>query len=179
MAGVITERLANVGLNVDQATRLFTVVDLSTVWVIVNLYEKDFARVRVGSAATVTTNAYPDLQLRGRVSYIDPQINPETRTARVRVEVPNPRDELRLGMYAEALLGGDADQPAPMVPRSAVQNVGDRTVVYLVNPKEAGTFIEREVRLGAAAGDQRGGTERSATRGCDRHGRQLLRARRA
>ena len=153
MAGVITERLANVGLNVDQATRLFTVVDLSTVWVVVNLYEKDFARVRVGSAATVTTNAYPDLRLRGRVSYIDPQINPETRTARVRVEVPNPRDELRLGMYAEALLGGDAGETAPMVPRSAVQNVGDRTVVYLVNPKEAGTFIEREVRLGAAAGD--------------------------
>ena len=89
IAGVVTERLANVGLNVDQATKLFTVVDLSSVWVVANLYEKDFARVRVGSPATVTTNAYPDLVLQGRVSYIDPQVSPETRTAKVRIEVPN------------------------------------------------------------------------------------------
>jgi len=57
-AGVVTERLANVGLNVDQATKLFTIVDLSTVWVVADLYEKDFARVHVGSAATITTQAY-------------------------------------------------------------------------------------------------------------------------
>ena len=153
IAGVVTERLANVGLNVDQATKLFTVVDLSSVWVVANLYEKDFARVRVGSPATVTTNAYPDLVLQGRVSYIDPQVSPETRTAKVRIEVPNARNELRLGMYAEALLGDGGGASTPMIPRSAVQNVGDRTVVYLVNPKEPGTFVEREVRLGAATGD--------------------------
>jgi RND family efflux transporter MFP subunit len=154
IAGVITERLANVGLNVDQATKLFTVVDLSSVWVVANLYEKDFARVRVGSPATVTTTAYPDVVLQGRVSYIDPQVSPETRTAKVRIEVPNPRNDLRLGMYAEALLGDNAGVSTPMIPRGAVQNVGDRTVVYLVNPKEPGTFVEREVRLGTATGDR-------------------------
>ena len=154
IAGVVTERLANVGLNVDQATKLFTVVDLSSVWVVANLYEKDFARVRVGSPATVTTNAYPDLVLQGRVSYIDPQVSPETRTAKVRIEVPNPRNDLRLGMYAEALLGDSGGVSTPMIPRGAVQNVGDRTVVYLVNPKEPGTFVEREVRLGTATGDR-------------------------
>jgi RND family efflux transporter MFP subunit len=154
VSGVVTERLANVGLNVDQASKLFTVVDLSSVWVVVNLYEKDFARVRVGSAAAVTTTAYPDLRLPGRVSYIDPQVSPETRTARVRIEVPNARDELRLGMYAEALIGGEDGVSGPMVPRSAVQNVGDRTVVYLVDPNQPGRFIEREVRLGAPAGDR-------------------------
>ena len=152
--GVVTERLANVGLNVDQATKLFTVVDLSSVWVVANLYEKDFAHVRVGSPATVTTNAYPDLVLQGRVSYIDPQVSPETRTAKVRIEVPNARNELRLGMYAEALVGDGGGASTPMIPRGAVQNVGDRTVVYLVNPKEPGTFVEREVRLGAATGDR-------------------------
>ena len=73
--GVVTERLANVGLNVDPASKLFTVVDLTTVWVVAELYEKDFSRVRVGSPATVTTNAYPDLALQGRVSYIDPQVS--------------------------------------------------------------------------------------------------------
>ena len=153
IAGVVTERLANVGLNVDPATKLFTVVDLSTVWVVVELYEKDFARVPVGSPATITTRAYPDLVLQGRVGYIDPQVSADTRTAKLRIEVPNGRNELRLGMYAEALLGGATVASTPMIPRSAVQNVGDRTVVYLVNPKEPGKFVEREVHLGTAVGD--------------------------
>ena len=154
IAGVVTERLANIGLNVDQASKLFTVVDLSSVWVVANLYEKDFAHVRVGSPATVTTNAYPDLVLQGRVSYIGPQVSPETRTAQVRIEVPNPRSDLRLGMYAEALLGDSGGVSTPMIPRGAVQNVGDRTVVYLVSPKAPGTFVEREVRLGTVTGDR-------------------------
>ena len=154
IAGVVTERLANVGLNVDQATKLFTVVDLSTVWVVADVYEKDFALVRVGSPATITTNAYPDLVLQGRVSYIDPQVSAETRTAKVRIEVPNPRNKLRLGMYAEAQFGGEGGGTIPTIPRSAVQNVGDRTMVYLVNPKEPGSFIEREVRLGMVDGER-------------------------
>ena len=66
--GVVTERGANVGLNVDTATKLFTVVDLSTVWVVANVYEKDFSRVRVGSEVAITTSARPELTLRGRVS---------------------------------------------------------------------------------------------------------------
>jgi RND family efflux transporter MFP subunit len=154
MSGVVTERLANVGLNVDQATKLFTIIDLSTVWIVADLFEKDFVRVHVGSAATVTTQAYPDLVLQGRVSYIDPHVSSETRTAKVRIEVANARNELRLGMYVEALFGGAGGASTLTVPRSAVQNVGDRTVVYLVNPREPGTFVEREVRLGAANGDQ-------------------------
>jgi hypothetical protein len=92
--------------------------------------------------------------LQGRVSYIDPQVSPETRTAKVRVEVRNARNELRLGMYAEALLGEEGGVPTPMIPRSAVQNVGDRSLVYLVNPKAPGSFVEREVRLGTATGNQ-------------------------
>ena len=152
--GVITERAVNVGLNVDQATPLFTVVDLSTVWIIADVYEQDFSRVRVGNNATVTTSAYPDLSLRGRISYIDPQVKPETRTAKVRVEVPNPRGDLRLGMYADVVVTGAPGASVPVVPRSAVQNVGDRTVVYLANPNEPGKFTEREVRIGDASGEQ-------------------------
>ena len=154
IGGVITERAANVGLNVDQATPLFTVVDLSTVWIIGDVYEKDFSRVRIGNDATVTTAAYPGFSLRGRISYIDPHVNPETRTAKVRVEVPNPRGELRLGMYADVVVGGSPGVSVPVVPRSAVQNVGDRTVIYLAKPKELGKFTEREVRLGEASGEQ-------------------------
>jgi RND family efflux transporter MFP subunit len=151
--GVVTERTANVGLNVDPATALFTVVDLSTVWITADVYEKDFSRVRVGREATITTAAFPSLSLRGRISYIDPQVNPETRTAKIRVEVPNPRGELRLGMYTDVLVSGAPGASVPVVPRSAVQNVGDRTVVYLATPKEPGKFIEREVRLGQPSGE--------------------------
>ena len=152
--GVVTERTANVGLNVDPATRLFTVIDLSTVWVVADVYEKDFSRVGVGNEAVVTTPAYPDLAHRGRISYIDPQVNPETRTAKLRVEVPNPRGGLRLGMYTEVVVTDGAGSPVPMIPRRAVQNVGDRTVVYLANAKEPGRFVEREVLLGTASGEQ-------------------------
>jgi membrane fusion protein, heavy metal efflux system len=151
--GVVTERGANVGLNVDTATKLFAVVDLSTVWIVADVYEKDFSRVRVGTEATITTSAYSDLTLRGRVSYIDPQVSAETRTAKMRVEVPNPRGELRLGMYADVMVTGAPGASMPRVPRSAVQNVGDRTVIYLANSKEPGKFIEREVQLGAVSGD--------------------------
>jgi membrane fusion protein, heavy metal efflux system len=152
--GVVTERGANVGLNADQATRLFTVLDLSTVWVVANLYEKDFPRVRVGTEAAITTSARPDLTLRGRVSYIDPQVSADTRTAKVRIEVPNPSGELRLGMYADVVVIGASGASAPRISRSAVQNVGDRTVVYLANPKDPGKFVEREVRLGQTSGEQ-------------------------
>jgi hypothetical protein len=154
MDGFVTERGANVGLNVDTATKLFTVVDLSTVWVVGALYEKDFAHVRVGSAATVTTSAYPGLKVAGRVSYIDPQVSQDTRTARVRVEVPNPRQELRLGMYADVEIETPAARQAVMIPRSAVQTVGDRQVVYVASPNEPGSFAEREVRLAESSGDQ-------------------------
>ena len=92
--------------------------------------------------------------LRGRVSYIDPQVSADTRTAKVRIEVPNTGGELRLGMYADVVVAGASGTSAPRVPRSAVQNVGDRTVVYLANPKEPGKFVEREVRLGQTSGEQ-------------------------
>lgn len=152
--GVITERGANVGLNADQATTLFTVVDLSTVWVVADLYERDLSRVRVGTEATITTSAQPDRTLRGRVSYIDPQISAGTRTARVRFEVPNPGAELRLGMYADVVVASASGASTPSLPRSAVQHVGDRTVVYLTSSTDPETFVEREVRLGEASGEQ-------------------------
>ena len=152
--GIVTERMANLGLNVDPSTKLFTVVDLSTIWVVGDLYEKDFGRVRIGSPATITTTAYPEQALDGRVSYIDPQVTPETRTARVRVEVENPRAELRLGMYADVQIRANGAARVPVISRNAVQNVSDRHVVYLVNPKERGRFVEHEIRLGESSGEQ-------------------------
>lgn len=153
IAGVITERIANLGLNVDASTKLFTVVDLSTVWVVADVFEKDFSHVRVGADTRITTSAYPEKVLRGRIAYIDPQVDPDTRTAKVRVEVDNPRAELRLGMYADVSVVSAATNARPMIPRTAVQNVGDRAVVYVADAVKPGTFLEREVRLGAASGE--------------------------
>lgn len=152
LAGVVIERSANVGLNVDPSTALFKVVDLSTVWVVADLYERDFATVSVGSVVTVTTAAYPGIALPGRVSYIDPQVNPDTRTAKLRIEVANRGQQLRLGMYADVSVNGASSSDVLVVPRTAVQTVGDRQVVYLADPKQPGTFVEREVRLGNVFG---------------------------
>ena len=146
--GVITTRTANAGANVEPAAALFTVVDLSTVWVVGSLYERDFLKVRVGSAATVTTRAYPSLALSGRVGYIDPQVSPESRTARVRVEVPNRGQQLRFGMYAEMTFGAAGTTPQVTAPASAVQTVAGRSVVYVRDPRREGRFVEREVQVG-------------------------------
>jgi RND family efflux transporter MFP subunit len=155
IAGVVTARDVNPGTSVDAATPLVTVVDLSTVWVVGDLYERDFAQVSVGSRAVVTTTAFPDVSMTGTVAYIDPQVRDETRTARIRVEVPNPGQRLRLGMYADVQVDTPRGGPQSiLVPRSAVQNLADRTVVYLVDPAQQGRFIEREVRLGQPSGDQ-------------------------
>jgi RND family efflux transporter MFP subunit len=154
LTGVVTERPANAGLNVDASTPLMTIVDLSSVWVVADLYERDFSRVRVGTPATITTPAYPGLALAGRVSYVDPQLSVETRTAKARIEVANPRQDLRLGMLAEASFAGAAGSTASVqVPRSAVQQVADRSVVYVVNPGNDREFLERSVRLGEITGD--------------------------
>jgi membrane fusion protein, heavy metal efflux system len=155
IAGVVTARTANPGTSVDPATPLITIVDLSTVWVVGDLYERDFSRVSIGTPATVTTTAFPDQKIVGKVAYIDPQVRPETRTARMRVEVQNPGERLRLGMYAEVKVQAPGSSMASiLVPRSAVQNVADRTVLYLADPLQPGRFIEREVQLGEASGDQ-------------------------
>ena len=151
--GVVTERMANVGLNVDPSTRLFSIVDLSNVWIVADVFERDLHLVRDGARASVTTNAYPDLALDGRVSYIDPQINTATRTAKARIEVANPRGELRLGMYADVAIESASAPRIPSVPQGAIQNVGARQVVYLPVPNEPEKFIEREVRLGRSVGE--------------------------
>ena len=149
--GAVIARSVNPGQIVAAGQELFAVTDLSTVWVIGDLYEKDFAAVRVGTAATVKAPNAGSSAIRGRVAYIDPRVDPATRTAKVRVEVPN-RGELRLGMFVEVAFEGAGSATRLVVPRAAVQALGPRNVVYVATEDE-GRFQERTVRLGAAAGD--------------------------
>jgi RND family efflux transporter MFP subunit len=152
ITGVITSRSANLGQVVAMGQELLSVTDLSEVWVVGDLYEQDFKTVTVGSEATITTPAYPGLMLRGRVSYIDPRVDPQARTAKARIEVPNADGRLRLGMYVTVSFttpGGSA----VVVPRSAVQTIGDRQFVFVPAGGEEGKFIQRQVRLGSPIGD--------------------------
>lgn len=150
--GVIISRSVNPGQVISAGQELFVVTDLSTVWVIGDLYEKDFATVRIGIPATVTVAALGGRPVRGRVAYIDPRVDVATRTAKVRVEVPNPTGALRFGMFVQVAFETGSGQRRTLVPRTAVQTVGGRSVVY-VRGDEEGRFIERIVKLGAIVGD--------------------------
>jgi membrane fusion protein, heavy metal efflux system len=153
MGGVITNRSANPGQVVGMGEELFVVTDLSDVWAVGDLYERDFQHVRLGSEATLTTLAYPDLTIQGPVTYIDPRVDPQTRTAKVRVEVRNPEGHLRLGMYVTLTFSTPAGARVVAVPRAAVQTIGGRQVVFVAAPDEEGKFIQRSVELGPLAGE--------------------------
>jgi membrane fusion protein, heavy metal efflux system len=152
IAGVITKRNANPGLNIDPSAPLFTVTDLSDVWVVADLYERDFATVGLGSPVTITTAAYPGLELRGRVNYIDPQVQAETRTAKLRAEVANGAGRLRLGMFVDVSIAGRSARAVIMVPKTAVQTMGTQSVVF-VSPG-AGRFAPRIVTPGDTVGNE-------------------------
>ena len=153
MDGVITERAANPGQVVAMGEALFVVTDLSEVWAVGNLYEQDFPHVRVGSEATLTTLAYPGLTLRGRVTYIDPRVDPQTRTAKVRAEVANPEGRLRLGMYVTLTFSTASGERVVAVPRAAVQTMAGHQVVFVAAPDEEGRFLQRTVELGPLVGE--------------------------
>ena len=152
--GVITSRTVNAGANIDASTNLFTVVDLSSVWVIANVYERDLAPVRVGTAAAVTSASAGARRWSGRVSYVDPQLALDTRTARVRIDVANPGRALRLGMYVDVSLSVATGTTALRVPVTAVQTIGSQQVVYVADGRQAGRSFERPVVLGTSSGQQ-------------------------
>jgi cobalt-zinc-cadmium efflux system membrane fusion protein len=152
IAGAITSRSTNLGQVVAMGQELLTVTDLSEVWVVGDLYEQDFKTVTVGSEAAITTPAYPGLTLRGRVSYIDPRVDPQARTAKARIEVPNSDGRLRLGMYVSVSFTTPGASTV-VVPRSSVQAIGDRQVVFVPAGNEDGKFIQRQVRVGSPIGD--------------------------
>jgi RND family efflux transporter MFP subunit len=156
VSGTITARAVNPGEVVEANKELLRVTNLSDVWVVAQVFEPDLARIRAGSGASVTTEAFPDRIFRGAVTYIDPSLDEATRTARVRVELENPDRLLKIGMYvrvAFGALGGQAERTAPSVPAAAVQTIGNRQVVF-VAATEPNVFELRPVRLGAELNGQ-------------------------
>lgn len=149
VSGTVTKRDVNQGEVVEANKELMRVTNLASVWVIAQVYEKDLALVRTGSGASVTTDSYPGRLFRGHVTYIDPNINPETRTAQARVELENPGQILKIGMYVNVAFGsmGVAERTMPVIPTAAVQNMSDKKVVFMATDKP-NVFTVRPVRLG-------------------------------
>jgi len=148
-SGTVTSRTVNPGEMIEANKELMRVTDLSTVWVVGQVYEKDLATVRVGSAANITSDAYPGKVFRGHVSYVDPKIDPATRTAQVRIELNNPGQIFKIGMYVNVAFGalGIAEKTTPVVPKSAVQNIANQQFVFLATDKP-NEFIMRAIRTG-------------------------------
>ena len=152
VTGTVIARSANPGEVIQADKEILRVADLLSVWVIGQVYEKDLGRIRVGSGASVTSEAYPGRVFRGKISYVDPTLDPATRTAQVRIELANPGQLLKIGMYvnvAFANLGG-SESTVPVVPTSAVQNVNNQQVVFVAT-NDPTVFAMRPLRLGPEA----------------------------
>lgn len=156
LAGTVIERFVTLGQAVERASDAFKIADLAKVWVLLDLYEKDLARVHVGQSVELRTDAMPGEVFPGRVAYIVPVIDEATRAAKVRVEIANPAGKLRIGQLVTAKLIGDpshATSAVLAVPVSAVQRIEGKTAVFVKRPGAEAGFERRAVELGMSGGD--------------------------
>jgi len=143
---VIEKRILN-GQRVTPGVELYRIANHDVVWVVADVAEGDLHAIGIRSHATVTLRAYPAEPMQGEVTLIYPELKPETRTARVRIELPNPDGRLKVDMYTDVLFQGEADLKAVVtVPDSAVIDSGTRQVVLMA--KGEGRFEPRAVKLG-------------------------------
>ncbi|MEO8452370.1 MAG: efflux RND transporter periplasmic adaptor subunit [Gemmatimonadota bacterium] len=149
--GIVIEKLVTEGQRVMAGETVYRVADLATVWLEGEIYERDLGAVRVGLSVTAEFPALPGTTRTGRIAYVYPTLNPQTRTARVRVELANPKLELKPGMYATFRFAAAA-RPVLSVPRSAVLGTGKRNLVFVRRP--TGDLAPREVTLGTANDDR-------------------------
>ena len=148
--GIVTERKVTQGQYVNTGDVLYTVTDLSTVWVKADIYEVDLPQVHVGQTVEVTAESLPGTKLRGQVGFVEPMVNGQTRTTAARIQVANPEMRLRPGMFVQARFALSG-QHALAVPRSAVVDSGTRKLVYVA--KGNGIFEAHEVQLGPVGED--------------------------
>lgn len=150
IGGIITEKHAIVGELSDPSKSLYTVADLSTVWVMVDINEKDLSKISKGQKATVSIGAYPDLTFRGRINHIADAVDQATRTVKARIEVANPGRKLKPEMFATAELSLKGDAPPVLaVPEDAVQELEGKKVLFVT---DNGTeFKVRPIEAGRAA----------------------------
>jgi membrane fusion protein, copper/silver efflux system len=145
VTGTVIRKDAVEGAYVPAGTTLFEVVDLSTVWVLADLYEQDLVRVEPGAVAAVTFGAYPGEVFAGKVDFVYPTLDARTRTVRLRVVLKNPRERLKPGMYGDVALDLPAAE-ALVIPREALVDTGDAVYVFVARPGDI--YEPRRVRPG-------------------------------
>jgi RND family efflux transporter MFP subunit len=150
VSGYITERNALPNLTVQPETHLYTVADLSTVWVLAEIFQNDLGRIKIGERATLTVDTYPGRIFEGRVNFIYPQVDMTTRTARARLIFSNASWKLFPGMFVNATLKGSMENQL-VIPATGVLQSGTRQVVFV--SRGDGYIEPREVQLGARAGN--------------------------
>lgn len=144
-SGTVIEKKAVLGELAQPDASLFTVADLSTLWIESDLFEKDLGKVRVGAQAAVTVSAYPGEVFKGRLTYISSTMDRETRTVKARVEVPNPDGRLKPEMFATVAIGTGGSVKALLVPEGAVLLLQGQPTVFVA---ESGGFEPRAVEVG-------------------------------
>ncbi len=154
--GIVVSKNINQGDYISTGTVLFDIADLSRVWAVFDAYESDLPFLKVGDKLDYTLQSLPGKTFSGKISFINPILDPATRTAKIRVETSNPRIELMPGMYANALVNAPLKQynNEIVIPKSAVLWTGKRSIVYV---KQSGTetpaYLLREVELGPSLGE--------------------------
>src|SRR5262245_20623773 len=151
IAGVITKRNVAEGQYVKEGDILYTVTDLSTIWVQADVFESDVPAIRNGMDVRITSSALAGRTVRGTISFLQPSVDPQTRTMTARVQVPNPDMRLRPGMFVQVFFDVPLTSDTVAVPREAVLNTGKEQVVYVA--KEDGVFEKRTIQA-EAVGDE-------------------------
>jgi len=146
MNGFVIEKDIVQGQMVDAGMKLYRLADLGVVWVFAQVYEQDLPYVQLGQEATVKLASLPDRQFRGRVTYVYPNVDEKTRTARVRLEFENPGYFLKPGMFVSVQIASELEPSALLVPDSAVLRSGEKNTVFVALP--GGKFDPRTVALG-------------------------------
>lgn len=148
VSGVITDQqVTNAGgVQGLSGTNPFTISNLSSVWILCDVYENDLKNVHLGETADITVNAYPDRTYSGKISNIGPILDPNIRTAKVRIQVPNPDGLMRVGMFVTANFHGQRKLEYASVPTSAILHLHDRDWVYV--PADGNRFRRVEVQAG-------------------------------
>jgi Cu(I)/Ag(I) efflux system membrane fusion protein len=149
--GVITRLGVRSGMKVQQASNLYTIADLSRVWVVADVYEYELPWLEVGQMATVELSYLPGERMQGRLTYIAPFLDPKTRTAEVRLELDNAAGRLKPEMFGNVIVAGAPRPNALAIPASAVIRSGKRTIAVVALGK--GRFEPRDIQLGLDAGD--------------------------
>jgi membrane fusion protein, copper/silver efflux system len=144
--GIVLERSAIEGMRVQPGGVLFRIADHSVIWALIDVAERDLGVISIGQLATVKARSFPGREFSGKVEVIYPEINKETRTARIRVELPNPDLLLLHDMYVDAEINTGSGEPVLTVPESAVMDTGSRQALFV--DKGKGRFEPREVKIG-------------------------------